>query len=560
MLNNLINLIFKYTFDIIVGVSQFLGSVFFPFTLEALILIVTIFNLISLLISNFKEKEIRRIANDGTIKIRRLKTIEKAALKFLRQYIIILCIWHISVLNINADPGLVFDLDMSLPIDPDIRYFNNDSSTYDYTSLDNNFVYSLWIHVMKFLIMVSAIIFFFQIYLSSDKNEVYTFEYTIFVSLVCLASLLLLSTANLLTTFLVLELQGLSVVLLAAYNHKKNSCIEASLKYFMTGAVGSGLFIFGASFIYSITGSLNIYEIIKIIGGDSDPIKIINIGIIFMLAGIFYKLTIVPFHQWAADVYQGVPPITATFFATIPKIAVIGFLIRLIDEINNNAIFIWLSLSDILFVISIISISVSLVLVYNQEKIQRFFLYSSVVNAGYVLFLLAAFMDTESAETFPWALITYLIIYVLTMLNVWFLHNVYLYNFSTKKHMVYLKELSGMGKLRKMISVLLSINIFSLLALPPLGGFIGKMYFAAFLAKINPIFTFLFLLFGVISALYYLRLIKIIWFDKYNPTFLGPLCSKSNLYISVSTLFLILFWIYPDFVQGIFINNGFFNF
>jgi NADH:ubiquinone oxidoreductase subunit 2 (subunit N) len=96
------------------------------------------------------------------------------------------------------------------------------------------------------------------------------------------------------------------------------------------------------------------------------------------------------------------------------------------------------------------------------------------------------------------------------MLNIWFLHNVYLYNFSTKKHMVYLKELSGMGKLRKMISVLLSINIFSLLALPPLGGFIGKMYFAAFLAKTNPIFTFLFLLFGVISALYYLRLIKII--------------------------------------------------
>jgi hypothetical protein len=92
MLNNLINLIFKYTFDIIVDFSQFLGSVFFPFTLEALILIVTIYNLISLLISNFKGKEIRKIANDGTIKIRHLKTIEEAALKFLRQYIIILCL------------------------------------------------------------------------------------------------------------------------------------------------------------------------------------------------------------------------------------------------------------------------------------------------------------------------------------------------------------------------------------------------------------------------------------------------------------------------------------
>ncbi len=386
---------------------------------------------------------------------------------------------------------------------------------------------------MKILTALSGI---FVMSISTDflkSLKIYKIEYPILILCSILGMMIMISSHDLIVFYLGLELQSLALYVLAAFNRDNVLSTESGLKYFVLSALSSGLLLYGCSLIYGFTGSTNFNDIA--FNTYQVPYGL-TFGIVFILVGLAFKISAVPFHMWAPDVYQGSPTSVTLFFALVPKIAATCVFIRFLYVPFINMIDQW---QMIIIFISIASMIFGAVAAIGQKNLKRLIAYSSIGHMGYSLAGIAV-GTTEGAQSS----IIYITIYVIMNLAL------FCCLFMLKRNDQYyenLEDLSGLSKNHPVLSLSLLIILFSLAGIPPLAGFFAKFYI--FMAVIEQSMFFLAiigLLSTVIAAFYYLRIIKIIYFDQSKEKFETNHSLGLRISLFVSTLFLLFYFVYPN--------------
>jgi proton-translocating NADH-quinone oxidoreductase chain N len=376
------------------------------------------------------------------------------------------------------------------------------------------------------------------------KININSFEYLILILCSTFGLMLLVSSFDLVSMYISLEVQSLSFYILASMRKDSAFSTEAGLKYFILGAFSSGLLLLGISFIYGSIGSTNFVVFGKFFCGfdylsfSSDFFNINNriiVGIILIFIGLLFKLTAVPFHMWAPDVYEGSPIFITILFSIIPKIGILGVALKIFYFAFYEGFIFWQSMG---LAVSLLSIVIGTLKALQQNKIKRFLAYSSIGHVGFLLlgFSTGTILGVQS-------LLFYLIVYTITMLNIWSI--VISLEIKNKKdgQVKYINDLQGLVKSNPLLAYTLAINMFSMAGVPPLAGFLAKFYllFAGLESSFN-IIVIVSILFSVISAYYYIRFIKIIFFDENNTgLFYKNHIDYTHSLILASTFYLILF-------------------
>jgi NADH-quinone oxidoreductase subunit N len=367
---------------------------------------------------------------------------------------------------------------------------------------------------------------------SREDLNINLFEFPILILLATIGMMIMVSANDLIAIFIGLELQSLTLYVLAALNRNHLASSEAGLKYFLLGALSSGLLLFGLSYIYGFTGNTNLNLISTTV--TSGNIGLI-IGIVFVCSGLAFKVSAVPFHMWTPDVYEGAPTPVTAFFALAPKVAAIALAVRFLIVGFGDISFDW---QQIIIFLSIASMVFASFAAIAQNNIKRLMAYSSIGHVGYALIGLACgtFQGTSS-------LVIYLSIYLIMNIGV------FSFILSMKNKGEYfenISDLSGLYKVHPYYSVVITIFMFSLAGIPPLAGFFGKFYI--FIAAIESnllLLAVVGILASVIGAFYYLRIIKVIYFDETKNSFDGFSYRSLNALINPSAFLILLFCIYP---------------
>ena len=418
------------------------------------------------------------------------------------------------------------------------------SETYDYYLFLDSYKIDNLSFFMKLLTILSGIFVLLISYKYIEKIKIIKIEYPILILSAILGMLVMISSNDLMVFYMGLELQSLPLYVLAAINTNNVKSSEAGLKYFVLSALSSGLLLYGCSLIYGFSGSTNFDVISSNIGSDEFG----NIfGIIFILVGLSFKISAVPFHMWAPDVYEGSPTTITLFFSVVPKIAALTVFIRFLYVPFIDLFDQWQS---IIVFISIASMLLGSFAAIGQTNIKRLIAYSSIGHIGYALAGLAVGTNLGIQSS-----IVYITIYLI--MNLGFFSCLLM----LKRNDVYyesINDLSGLSKNHPIISLCFLIQLFSLAGIPPLAGFFAKFYI--FIAVIEQSMYFLAivgLLTTVVSAFYYLRIIKIIYFDKPNDKFDRFNSLSLKLTLSITTIILVLYFVYPSFLFKIVENISF---
>lgn len=355
----------------------------------------------------------------------------------------------------------------------------------------------------KILIYFAAAIALIIAPSSLEKSGAMRAEYPVLVVLAAVGMGIMVSATDLITLYIGLELNSLAAYVLASFARNDERSAEAGLKYFVLGALASGILLFGMSLLYGFTGSTGFEAIGKAMAGDISMGKLL--GLIFVLSGLAFKISAAPFHMWTPDVYEGAPtPITA-FFASAPKVAASALLIRVTIEAFGNQIAAW---QQIMIVVSLMSIIIGAVGAIGQQNLKRLLAYSSINNVGFLLIGLAA--GTEQGVA---GMLTYLVIYVLMTLGGFIcLMQLKGSDGAVKEGMA---DIAGLSKSQPMLAAAFAIFMFSLAGIPPLFGFWGKLlvFNAAVAAGLLPL-AVIGIVASVIGAFYYLKVIKVMYFDE----------------------------------------------
>lgn len=388
---------------------------------------------------------------------------------------------------------------------------------------------------MKILTLLgsAAIIVLSWHYTAMERQQ--TFEYAILVVLSTLGMLLLISAADLIALYLGFELMSLCLYVLASSNRDSVRSTEAGLKYFVLGALSSGMLLYGASLIYGFTGTVSFAGIVQATAGlkGSSSVGLI-FGLVFLFAGLCFKVSAVPFHMWTPDVYEGAPtPITA-FFAAAPKVAAMAIFVRVAISAFSNIAVQW---QQIVVFVSIASMALGAFAAIGQRNLKRLMAYSSIGHMGFALIGLAA----GTAEGVQGVLI-YMAIYVSMTLGAFAVA----LSMRRGTGMVEgIADLSGLARTNPAMAFFFAMLLFSLAGIPPLAGFFAKYY--VFLAAIKAgLYTLAILgvLSSVVGAYYYLLIIKIMYFDDPAERF-APQPGELTAVLGVAGLFNILFFVYP---------------
>jgi NADH-quinone oxidoreductase subunit N len=374
------------------------------------------------------------------------------------------------------------------------------------------------------------------------KKVKMTFEYTFILLFALFGLCLLLSAYDFLAIYLAIELQSLASYVLASMRRDSANSVEAGLKYFILGSFASGLFVFGMSLIYALTGIHDLNHLglyLSSISFEDETSMIVIFGLLLMFSGLIFKIGGAPFHMWVADVYEGAPSSITIFFMVVPKVALFGLFLRLCHFSFMDASYIWISFFVFSSILSLIFGSLGAL---SQVKIKRLFAFSSIDNVGYMLIGLAS-IGREGEN----ALICYLIIYSVGNLLFWsFLLSSH--TFSSKKTILtYITDLSGLAKINALLGIVLAVSFLSLAGIPPFAGFFAKMkiiYVAIdadlYLLSFSAIFGSMFSLF------FYLRIVKILFWDirlyYYFTLKLYYLRLKKSVSYIISILFFFLLW------------------
>ena len=406
-------------------------------------------------------------------------------------------------------------------VDTSAKLFNN-SYTIDYLSL-----------FMKALTLVACIFVMLSSFDYIKLIGINKIEYPILILSATLGMMIMISSYDLIVFYMGLELQSLSLYVLVSFNRDSYRSTEAGLKYFILSALSSGLLLYGCSLIYGFSNSTNF----DLIAQNIDQFNTGSIfGIVFILVGLAFKVSAVPFHMWAPDVYEGSPTSVTAFFAIVPKVAALTVFIRFLYVPFINLVDQW---QMIIIFISLASMILGAVAAIGQTNLKRLMAYSAIGHMGYALAGLATGSNEGIQST-----VMYLSIYLLMNLGI------FSCIFMMKRKDIFyedIQDLSGLSKNHPIISVCLLVLLFSLAGIPPLAGFFAKFYVFMAVIKVEMYtLAIIGLITTVISAFYYLRIIKIIYFD--DPKEIFEIDKNLGLKVSLflSTIIILIYFIYPS--------------
>jgi NADH-quinone oxidoreductase subunit N len=393
---------------------------------------------------------------------------------------------------------------------------------------------------MKSLVLIGSAVAILMGMRYNEDQGIARFEFPVLVLLSTTGMMAMVSANDLITLYLGLELQNLALYVVAAFNRDSVRSTEAGLKYFVLSALSSGLLLYGASLVYGFTGTTGFPEIAALVSAASPPSTGVIIGLVFVVVGLAFKVSAVPFHMWTPDVYEGAPTPVTAFFAVAPKIAALALFVRFMVEPFGSLVAEW---RQLIIFLSIASMVLGAVAAIAQESIKRLMAYSSINHVGYALVGLA----TGTANGIRGVLV-YMTIYLVMNLGTF---AVILCMRRNGRMLEGISDLAGLSRTQPALALALGIFMFALSGVPPTAGFFAKLY--VFLAAIDAKLAGLAVIgvvTSVVSAFYYLRVVKVMYFDEPAAAFDRPLTAELSGVVFVTAIVTLFFFALPGPVVG----------
>jgi NADH-quinone oxidoreductase subunit N len=400
-------------------------------------------------------------------------------------------------------------------------------------------------HLMKIFIYITVLLSFIYAHHYVDERKMPSGDYYVLGLFSTLGMMILVSAHSLLTIYLGLELMSLPLYTMTAIRRTNSDASEAAIKYFVMGAIASGMLLYGISLIYGATGKLDLLDIANAIAINwQQKNTLLSFALVFILAGVGFKLAAVPFHMWAPDVYQGAPTSVTLFISTAPKIAALGMAFRLL---GIGLIDITAQWQQIILVMSLLSAGFGNLLAVVQTNIKRLFAYSAISHIGYSLFgVLAASAAGYSAALY------YIVVYALMSAAAF---GLIVLMSSNGMEIESINDLKGLNRRNPWLAFMMLIVMFSMAGVPPTVGFFTKLLVLKALVDVQLTWVaILGLLFTVIGAYYYLRIIKIMYFDKADSQEPIVISKANTLVYSLNCLSLLYLGIFPSALITLCIN------
>ncbi|GGE35806.1 NADH-quinone oxidoreductase subunit N [Marinicauda pacifica] len=377
------------------------------------------------------------------------------------------------------------------------------------TAFEGAFIHDTFSLYAKSAIYLAAIVAMILAINYLETEKLARFEYPVLIVLAVTGMSLMVSSNDLMTLYLGLEMQSLALYILAAFNRDSQRASEAGLKYFVLGALSSGLLLYGASLVYGFAGGTSFAAIAAAAESDPDSLGLL-FGLVFLLSGLAFKVSAAPFHMWTPDVYEGAPTPVAAFFATAPKLAAMVLIARVLTEPFAAMADQW---QQIVIVLAILSMGIGAFGALMQSNIKRLMAYSSIANMGYVLVGLAS-----GTQIGVWAVLLYMTLYIVGVAGTF---GVILSMRRSEGMVERVEDLSGLAQTNPGLGLAITGLLLSIGGMPFLVGFFGKLF--VFYAAVEAGLIWLAVvgaLFSIVSISYYLAILKRVWFDEPRGEFL----------------------------------------
>ena len=379
---------------------------------------------------------------------------------------------------------------------------------------------------MKVLALIGSITAMVMSIGQAKADKLDQFEFPVLMVLSTLGMMLLISANNLISLYLGLELMSLALYVIAAFNRDNLRSTEAGLKYFVLGALSSGMMLYGMSLVYGFTGNTGFEGIAKVLSSEHRGMGLV-FGMVFVLAGACFKISAVPFHMWTPDVYEGAPTPVTAFFASGPKVAAMAILVRVVSDAFQPIVADW---RQIIVFVAIASMLLGSFAAIGQRNIKRLMAYSSIGHMGYALVGLAA-----GSQTGVSGVALYMAIYMVMTLGAFAC--IMAMKLTDGRNVENVDDLAGLSSTKPFMAIVLTALMFSMAGIPPLAGFFAKyfVFVAAIEAKLYAL-AIIGVLSSVVGAYYYLRLVKLMWFDDAKVEF-ARVSGELRLVFGISGLF-----------------------
>lgn len=386
---------------------------------------------------------------------------------------------------------------------------------------------------MKVVALIGSVTAMIMTVGHARSEQLDRFEFPVLLVLATLGMMLLISANDLLALYLGLELMSLALYVVAAINRDSLRSTESGLKYFVLGSLSSGMLLYGMSLVYGFTGNTGFDEIAAVLTAETRSLGLV-FGLVFVLAGVCFKISAVPFHMWTPDVYEGAPTPVTAFFAAGPKVAAMAILVRVVSEAFMPVFADW---QQILVFVAIASMLLGSFAAIGQRNIKRLMAYSSIGHMGFALVGLAA-----GTETGVSGVILYMLIYMVMTLGTFAC--IMAMRRKEGDNVENVDDLAGLASTKPFMAVVLTALMFSMAGIPPLAGFFAKyfVFVAAIEAKLYAL-AVIGVLSSVVGAYYYLRIVKLMWFDEATGEF-ARVAGELRLVFGLSGLFVTAYVIF----------------
>jgi NADH-quinone oxidoreductase subunit N len=388
---------------------------------------------------------------------------------------------------------------------------------------------------MKSLVLIGAALSIVLAIRFNEREGIARFEYPVLVLLSTAGMMVMISANDLISLYLGLELQNLGLYVVASFQRDQVRSTEAGLKYFVLGALSSGMLLYGASMVYGFAGTTN-FDALAHGFETAEAVSIgLLVGIVFVAVGLAFKVAAVPFHMWTPDVYEGAPTPATAFFSVAPKMAAMALFIRVMVTPFGPLIDQW---QQIIWAIAVASMILGALAAINQRNIKRLMAYSSIGHVGYALIGLAA-----GSEAGVRGILIYMAIYLFMNVGTF---AVILCMRRDGRMVEAIEDLAGLSRTQPALALALGIFMFSMAGIPPLAGFFGKVY--VFLAAIDAGLyglAVIGVLASVVGCYYYIRIVKLMYFDQASGTFDRPIGREMTAVLVVSSVVILFFFVFP---------------
>jgi NADH-quinone oxidoreductase subunit N len=392
---------------------------------------------------------------------------------------------------------------------------------------------------LKVLILVGAGLCLMMSPGFMQREGIERFEYPVLALFTTVGMMMMISANSLLALYIALELHSLPLYVMTAFHRDQTRSTEAGLKYFVLGALASGLLLYGCSLVYGFTGTLSFEGLAESFraAGEGGAISAgVLIGIVFIAAGLAFKMAAVPFHMWTPDVYEGAPTPVTAFIAAAPKVAAIGLTLRVLYQPFGEWVLDW---QQIVVFIAIASMLLGSFAAIGQSNIKRLLAYSGIGHIGFALVGLAA-----GTQDGVYSVLVYMTIYMIMTIGAFGCV------LAMRRHghaVEGIDDLAGLGRNQPLLAASLAIFMFSMAGIPPLAGFFAKIYvfLAAIRADMVPL-AVIGVLASVVGAYYYIRVVKVMYFDEPKEAFDRPMGREISIIVGVTAVFNVVFCLLPS--------------